>query len=156
MLTYLSPGVVEGYFMASLVFGERLRELRLDRDLTLEQIEELSGLSYVTVGDWERGKKNPRPANLTKVANVLSSVSPISHQDREELFALAGFKEKPLTYFDAGDTIRLADDLSIKVIWREGKPGAPLDVPDNIRAVLESIIRLQAQKPATDKTEKDS
>ncbi len=52
-------------------FGAALRELRLRRHLTQEQLAERSGLSYKFVGEVERGQGNPA---LTSIAGLASGL----------------------------------------------------------------------------------
>lgn len=52
-------------------FGERVRELRLDRGLSQEALAERAGLSRNYVGDVERGMKNLSLYNLLRIAKAL-------------------------------------------------------------------------------------
>lgn len=52
-------------------FGAALREWRLRRQLTQEQLAERSGLSYKFVGEIERGQGNPA---LTSIAGLASGL----------------------------------------------------------------------------------
>jgi transcriptional regulator with XRE-family HTH domain len=52
-------------------FGAALRELRVRRELTQEQLAERSGLSYKFVGEIERGLGNPA---LTSIAGLASGL----------------------------------------------------------------------------------
>lgn len=51
--------------------GARLKELRLERRLTQEQLAEASGLSYKFVGEVERGVANPTLATLDTLTIAL-------------------------------------------------------------------------------------
>jgi XRE family transcriptional regulator, regulator of sulfur utilization len=53
-------------------FGHRLRQWRMDRDLTLRDVSEKSGLSIAYLSDLERGKlANPTLETLTALAGAL-------------------------------------------------------------------------------------
>ena len=49
---------------------ETLRERRESIGLTLKEVAEKIGVSFVTVSAWELGKKEPRPKNKLKLANL--------------------------------------------------------------------------------------
>jgi transcriptional regulator with XRE-family HTH domain len=50
---------------------ERLKELREQRNLTLRELEELSGVSKDAISEIERGVRRPRPGTLNKLAEGL-------------------------------------------------------------------------------------
>ena len=52
-------------------FGAALREWRVRRQLTQEQLAERSGLSYKFIGEVERGRGNPTLATMAKLARAL-------------------------------------------------------------------------------------
>lgn len=54
-------------------FGPNLYELRLERELTHEQLAELLGVSTRIVYDWESGKKRPGFQRAVDIANVLEA-----------------------------------------------------------------------------------
>ncbi|MGH9347904.1 MAG: helix-turn-helix domain-containing protein [Vicinamibacterales bacterium] len=51
--------------------GARLKQLRLSRKLTQEQLAEAAGLSYKFVGEIERGIGNPTLTTLDALASAL-------------------------------------------------------------------------------------
>ena len=53
-------------------FGKHLRKLRIDRELTQEELAEKAGLHFTYVGQIERGVRNPSLVNLYKLAKALS------------------------------------------------------------------------------------
>ena len=51
--------------------GRKLRSLRRERNLTQQQLAEMSDLSYKYVGEIERAEKNPSIGVLNRIANAL-------------------------------------------------------------------------------------
>jgi len=49
-------------------FGLRIKELRIEKDLTQEQFAELSGLHKNYIGMVERGERNPSLKNIEVIA----------------------------------------------------------------------------------------
>lgn len=49
-------------------FGNRIKELRIEKDLTQEQFAELSGLHKNYIGMVERGERNPSLKNIEVIA----------------------------------------------------------------------------------------
>jgi transcriptional regulator with XRE-family HTH domain len=52
-------------------FGRKLRELRLARQLSQEQVAERSGLSANAIGSFERGVRFPRDTSLDALLDAL-------------------------------------------------------------------------------------
>ena len=52
--------------------GARLRQLRLARRLTQEQLAERAGLSYKFLGELERGRANPTLTTLGSLSDALN------------------------------------------------------------------------------------
>jgi transcriptional regulator with XRE-family HTH domain len=54
------------------VDGMKLREIRLDRGLSQEELHELTGVSRDTISKMETGERpNPHPRTLRKLAEAL-------------------------------------------------------------------------------------
>ncbi len=54
-----------------ILFGKRLKELRLEGNLTQEQFADLSGLHKNYIGMVERGERNPSLKNIAIIAKTL-------------------------------------------------------------------------------------
>lgn len=66
--------------------GRNFARLRLERGLTQEQVEELSGFSQQYLSGLERGKRNPTIVTLYELAQVLKvrHVDLIRPDDRDD------------------------------------------------------------------------
>lgn len=53
------------------LFGERLRELRTERNLSQESLAELAGLDRNYIGQIERAERNVALVNIVKIATAL-------------------------------------------------------------------------------------
>ena len=56
---------------ARTTVGARIRELRLEQDLTQEHVAERASISYKFLGEVERGTANPSIATLERIASAL-------------------------------------------------------------------------------------
>lgn len=52
-------------------FGERVRDLRKKRGLTLEELASLANMSYVYLNEIERAKRNPSLKVINRIAKAL-------------------------------------------------------------------------------------
>lgn len=52
-------------------FGLHLRKLRMEQDLTQEELADKAGMHFTYIGQIERGKRNPSLVNLYKLAKAL-------------------------------------------------------------------------------------
>jgi transcriptional regulator with XRE-family HTH domain len=66
--------------------GDQVRKLRLERDLTLEEVAAKSGCSVGALSQLERGKANPEFFTLVKIAHALDvPVARLFHIERSAL-----------------------------------------------------------------------
>lgn len=54
-----------------MTFGENLRNLRKERNLSIKQLSELSGLSAVQISNYEHDHYVPNAININKLAVAL-------------------------------------------------------------------------------------
>ena len=52
--------------------GKELRRIRKEKGLSIQILADLAGISYVNLSSIERGKQNPRPETIKKLADALS------------------------------------------------------------------------------------
>ena len=52
-------------------FGSHLRNLRVERKLTQEELADRAGMHFTYIGQIERGLRNPSLVNLEKIAKAL-------------------------------------------------------------------------------------
>jgi transcriptional regulator with XRE-family HTH domain len=57
--------------MAGTTFGERLKELRVAKGLTQQQLSDASGLSQNGISQWELGKREPDWSAVRALAKAL-------------------------------------------------------------------------------------
>lgn len=53
------------------IFPQRLKELRLKKGLTQQQIADEIGVNRGSYSNWEKGKREPSYENLVKLADLL-------------------------------------------------------------------------------------
>ena len=51
--------------------GEKLKNLRIQRNLSMKELSKKSGLSIVSICGYETGKHIPSSRNISKLANAL-------------------------------------------------------------------------------------
>ena len=54
-----------------MTIGEKINELRKAKNLKFNELAEKSGVSVVTLSNWNKGKTQPQLIALKKVADVL-------------------------------------------------------------------------------------
>ena len=52
-------------------FGNRVREIRLQRGMSQEKLADMSGLDRTYIGGIERGERNPALVNIGRIAKAL-------------------------------------------------------------------------------------
>ena len=54
-----------------MTIGEKINELRKEKNMTLLELSKKSGISSATLTNWKLGKTQPQPVALKKVADAL-------------------------------------------------------------------------------------
>lgn len=54
-----------------MTIGEKIKDLRTKKGLSMKQLSEKSGLSLVTICAYETEKRTPRLSNINKLAKAL-------------------------------------------------------------------------------------
>lgn len=57
---------------SSVIFGERLKELRQEKQLGQNKLAELLDLSNASISYWENGKQEPTASALFKLADFFN------------------------------------------------------------------------------------
>ncbi|MFR1316637.1 MAG: helix-turn-helix domain-containing protein, partial [Clostridium perfringens] len=70
----------------NLIIGNRLKTIRNNRNLSLSEVSEITGVSKAMLGQIERGQSNPTVSTLWKIANGLKvSFSMFIDENKEDL-----------------------------------------------------------------------
>ena len=79
--------------------GRRIRKLRLERRMTLKQVENASGLSATHLSEIERGRTSPTIGALVRIARALEKDASyfIEHDERDEIAHLSREKARSLS-----------------------------------------------------------
>ena len=79
--------------------GRRIRKLRLERRMTLKQVEQASGLSATHLSEIERGRTSPTIGALVRIARALEKDASyfIEHEERAEIAYLTREKARATT-----------------------------------------------------------
>ena len=86
------------------MLNERLKNLRLAKGLTLQQVADVFNISPASVASWEKGKNQPDSRKLSQLADVLgtsveflingsSDTSPSDHGSQKERVPFIGWYE---------------------------------------------------------------
>jgi transcriptional regulator with XRE-family HTH domain len=112
-----------------LAVGAKVRSLRKERGLTLEQLSELSGLSTGIISQLERGKANPAFTSLVQLAHGLDiPVGQLFHVDEHGSPVVRKGERRRLDDHgieSSGVYELLTPDLggALEVTWVESPPG---------------------------------
>jgi transcriptional regulator with XRE-family HTH domain len=81
-----------------LILGVKLKQLRMEKDLSLSELATKSGLSVSYLSEIEKGKKYPTPEKIIQVANAVGASFDelVSAQVSETLDPLTMFLKSPL------------------------------------------------------------
>jgi len=78
--------------------GRRIRKLRIERRMTLKQVEQAAGLSATHVSEIERGRTSPTIGALVRIARALQKDTSyfIEAEERAEVAFVPSEKAKPV------------------------------------------------------------
>lgn len=109
------------------LLGNRLRELRHARQMSLEELAERTGLSIGLLSQIERGKGNPSFVTLSKVADALDIQLGYFFSETAETQCIVRKDQRRRIYFPTpGLTYELlTPDLNrrLEVLWTRLEPG---------------------------------
>lgn len=88
--------------MYALKIGEKLKAARKDRDLTLDEAAELTGVSKPMLGQIERGQSSPTVNTLWKIASGLKMPFSAFLQNHEADYAIVDFREQEMVSEEDG------------------------------------------------------
>lgn len=71
-----------------MTFGEKLRTLRLQKNLTQQELAKKAGLGLNTISNYEKGKTYPQNREVYSIlANILEVSSDYLHNENDDFFA---------------------------------------------------------------------
>jgi transcriptional regulator with XRE-family HTH domain len=132
---------VKRFFMSKL--GQRLRQLRTERALTMDQVAGQVGLIRQTISDFERGKSTPSFAVFNKLADLfgvtldhLAGKDGVAEgpEDKQFQAALAAFTRTDWDVPRLASRLRLKPDFLAQVI--EGTVNCPAKTKFHIAKAL--------------------
>src|SRR5439155_27301711 len=100
--------------------GQRIRRLRVERRMTLKQLEEACGLSATHLSEVERGRTSPTVGALIRISRALAKEPAFFLDPDERMDAAAGLRGE-------GCTLTLAEGVTAEPLTH-GIPGSSLFV----------------------------
>ena len=68
-----------------MVFGEKLKEIRLSKNLTQRELGDLTGFSHAIISLWENREKPPTMEKIAILATALNTPAPYFLFTKEEI-----------------------------------------------------------------------
>ena len=132
----------------SLKIGERLKEIRNTRQLTLDDVAELTGVSKPMLGQIERGQSSPTINILWKISTGLKIPLSFFCKQEEAEYMVAGLGERDMITEENGkmrayplfpfDPVR-----NVEVFYIEFDAGVQHDSASHVEGVEEYIFLVQ-------------
>lgn len=95
--------------------GERIKELRVQRGLTQQQLADKVNLTYVQIGRYERGGTMPGGDALNKLADILGTTTDFLMNGNSDANTAAHLKDRELLYlFKAVEQLPAGDKHLVK------------------------------------------
>jgi transcriptional regulator with XRE-family HTH domain len=94
----------EGDFMTAptLTIGERLKEIRISRNLSLDEVSRLTGVSKPMLGQIERGQSTPTITTLWKIATGLKTPLSSFLEEQQPEYSVVNLKNEEIISEDNG------------------------------------------------------
>ena len=132
----------------SLKIGERLKEIRNTRHLTLDEAAELTGVSKPMLGQIERGQSSPTINVLWKISTGLKIPLSFFCRQPETEYTVAGLSEKEMiTEEDGGmrayPLFPFDPARNVEVFYIEFDAGVQHDSMPHVEGVEEYIFLVQ-------------
>lgn len=132
----------------SLKIGERLKEIRNTRHLTLDEAAELTGVSKPMLGQIERGQSSPTINVLWKISTGLKIPLSFFCRQPETEYTVAGLSEKEMiTEEDGGmrayPLFPFDPARNVEVFYIEFDAGVQHDSVPHVEGVEEYIFLVQ-------------
>lgn len=132
----------------SLKIGERLKEIRNTRHLTLDEAAELTGVSKPMLGQIERGQSSPTINVLWKISTGLKIPLSFFCRQPETEYTVAGLSEKEMiTEEDGGmrayPLFPFDPARNVEVFYIEFDAGVQHDSMSHVEGVEEYIFLVQ-------------
>ena len=117
--------------------GENIRNLRVERDLTQEQLAEQMDVSFQAVSSWERNETKPETLKLIKLAEVMDVSLNTIVDDRKNNFKtkkaiydwehMKTFVKTTASHLNMTNTLKALDYAS--EVYKKGKTRKNSDIP---------------------------
>jgi len=132
----------------SLKIGERLKEIRNTRHLTLDEAAELTGVSKPMLGQIERGQSSPTINVLWKISTGLRIPLSFFCRQPETEYTVAGLSEKEMIMEEDGGMrayplFPFDPARNVEVFYIEFDAGVQHDSMSHVEGVEEYIFLVQ-------------
>ena len=132
----------------SLKIGERLKEIRNTRHLTLDEAAELTGVSKPMLGQIERGQSSPTINVLWKISTGLKIPLSFFCRQPETEYTVAGLSEKEMIMGEDGGMrayplFPFDPARNVEVFYIEFDAGVQHDSMPHVEGVEEYIFLVQ-------------
>jgi transcriptional regulator with XRE-family HTH domain len=117
-----------------MTLGEKLKAVRKDRGLTLQQVADAAGLSKAFVSQIESGTANPSLASLKRVGNALETPLAALFEDETN-----GAEPRPPSVEEAGEVRVVRKHRRKQIVWPGRSAPSYLLTPD-LRGRLEVLL----------------
>jgi transcriptional regulator with XRE-family HTH domain len=126
--------------------GEKVKSLRKQRNMSLRELAQNTGLSKTTLSDLENGIKNPSLDTVEKIATAFGLTSSDLLQKTDNPEDLVPSAKNSGSELLAG--LSKSGDL-LKVLYRA--KDAPKETMDQMAIFLDTLLKTQEQKSESEK-----